>query len=152
VNKLDGRIFMVKGKTKEVVLLKDNLAFPNGIAFSFDGKNLFVCESAKNRILKFDVNKNGTLINKTEFVVLPGGDPDGIAFDVKGNLYVAHFGTGHLFVINKQGEIIQKIKTPGLKPTNVEFGGEDMKTLFLTEVQTNSLYKIRTKFTGLLLN
>ena len=152
IKKTDGRLFMVEAQTEKVVLLKDSLAFPNGIAFSEDGKNLFVCESAKNRILKFDVDKNGILFNKSEFAVLPGGDPDGIALDTKGNLFAAHFGTGHLFVINKQGKIIQKIKTPGKKPTNVEFGGKDMKTLFLTEVETNSLYKIRTNFSGLFLN
>ena len=152
MKKLDGRLFMVEAQTEKVVLLKDSLAFPNGIAFSEDGKNLFVCESAKNRILKFNVGKNGILFNKTEFAVLPGGDPDGIALDTKGNLFVAHFGTGHLFVINKQGKIIQKIKTPGKKPTNVEFGGKDMKTLFLTEVETNSLYKLNTSIAGKKLN
>jgi gluconolactonase len=151
-DKLDGRIFMVEAETKKVILIKDSLAFPNGIAFSADGKNLFVCESARNRILKFNVKPGGTIFNKTEFIVLPNGDPDGIAFDDKGNLYVAHFGTGYLFVLNPQGKIIQKIKTPGLKPTNVEFGDEDMKTLYLTEVETNSLYKIRLTIPGLVLN
>ncbi len=151
-NKPDGRVFMVKTKTKEVVLLQDSLTFPNGIAFTKDGKNLLVCESAQNRILKFDVKPDGTIRNKKVFAVLPGGDPDGIAFDTNGNLYVAHFGTGHLFVINPQGKIIQKIKTPGAKPTNVEFGGKDMKTLYLTEVETNSLYKLNVNFKGLNLN
>lgn len=151
-DKPDGRIFMIDSKTKEVILLQDSLTFPNGIAFTKDNKNLLVCESAKNRILKFNVQQNGYLNNQTEFIVLPNGDPDGIAFDEKGNLYVAHYGTGYLFIINPKGEIIQKIKTPGNKPTNVEFGGKDMKTLYLTEVETNSVYKIRMNIRGVLLN
>lgn len=40
------------------------------------------------------------------------------------------------------------MKTPGLKPSNVEFGGKDLKTLYLTEDETNSIYKIRTKNEG----
>jgi len=151
-DKPDGRIFRRDALTKEVILLQDSLTFPNGIAFTKDGKNLFVCESAKNRILKFDVQEDGRITNKTEFIVLPGGDPDGIAFDEKGNLYVAHYGTGTLFIINPSGKIIQKIKTPGNKPTNVEFAGKDFKTLYLTEVGTNSLYKIRVHFSGKILN
>lgn len=151
-DKFDGRVFMVKENTKEVVLIKDGLAFPNGIAFTEDGKNLFICESAQNRILRFDVLPDGKIINKNIFIVLEHGDPDGIAFDNKGNLYVAHFGTGHLFVINSQGEIIRKITTPGKKPTNIEFGGKDMKTLYLTEVETNCLYRIKVNDRGIKLN
>lgn len=152
VDKPDGRIFRRDNETGNITLLQDSLTFPNGIAFSKDCANLYVCESAQNRILKFDVQSDGTITNKSEFIILPGGDPDGIAFDEKGNLYAAHFGTGTLFVINPSGEIIQEIKTPGIKPTNVEFGGEDLKTIFLTEVETNSLYKIKANITGLKLN
>ncbi|MEE9432112.1 MAG: SMP-30/gluconolactonase/LRE family protein [Melioribacteraceae bacterium] len=151
-DKPDGRIFRRDAITKEVILLQDSLTFPNGIAFTKDGKNLFVCESAQSRILKFDVQEDGKITNKTEFIVLPGGDPDGIAFDKKGNLYVAHYGTGTLFIINSSGKIIQEIKTPGNKPTNVEFAGKDFRTLFLTEVETNSLYKIDVNIIGQLLN
>jgi len=152
VDKPDGRIFRRDNKTGDITLLQDSLTFPNGIAFSEDGSNLYVCESAQNRILKFGVHSDGTIKNKSVFVILSGGDPDGIAFDKKGNLYAAHFGTGSLFVINPSGKIIQKIKTPGQKPTNVEFGGVDLKTIYLTEVETNSLYKINANIPGLKLN
>lgn len=43
---------------------------------------------------------------------------------------------------------ITKIVTPGAKPTNLEFGDDDYQTLYLTEVETNSIYKIRTKYKG----
>ncbi len=48
----DGRVFRITQGTGEVSLVAENLAFPNGIAFSADAKNLFVCESAMSRILK----------------------------------------------------------------------------------------------------
>lgn len=147
-DKLDGRIFRINLGMKEVVLLADSLAFPNGIAFSPDGKKLFVCESAKNRILTFYVNDDGSLINKSVFAELPGGDPDGIAFDIDGNLFVAHFGGGAIYVISPDGIIKEKLITPGKKPSNVEFGGDDMKTLFITEVETNSVYSLRVEIPG----
>jgi gluconolactonase len=43
---------------------------------------------------------------------------------------------------------LEEIKTPGKKPTNIEFGDDDLKTLYLTEVETNSIYKIRTNIKG----
>ncbi|MDP3150948.1 MAG: SMP-30/gluconolactonase/LRE family protein [Ignavibacteria bacterium] len=146
---LDGRVFMVKNDTREVVLVAQNLAFPNGIAFSKDFKTVFVCESAKSRIVKYAVTKDGLLEKQTTFVELPGGDPDGIAFDKNGNLYAAHFGGGAIYVIDPTGEIIYKIKTPGLKPSNIEFGGSDYKTLFLTEDETNSVYETKMRVEGL---
>lgn len=147
--KLDGRIFKANINSKEVILLEDSLAFPNGIAFSPNGKQLFVCESALNRILTFKVNANGSLSEKTVFAELPGGDPDGLAFDIEGNLYVAHFGGGAIYVFFPNGGIKDKIITPGKKPSNVEFGGEDMKTLFITEDETNCVYSIQASIPGL---
>jgi len=146
---LDGRIFKVNMITKDVTLLADSLAFPNGIAFSSHGKKLFVCESAQNRILTFKVNDDGTLSDKNVFAELPGGDPDGLAFDVEGNLYVAHFGGGAIYVLSPDGNMKEKIVTPGKKPSNVEFGGENMRTLFITEDETNCVYSTQVLIPGI---
>ena len=128
--------------------MEDSLAFPNGINISpIDGK-LYVCESVFNRILRYDIIKDNRLSKKEVFAVLPGGDPDGIEFDVEGNLYAAHFGGKAVYIFSPDGRLIQIIETPGSKPTNLEFGDEDYKTLYLTEVETNALYKIRTKYSG----
>jgi gluconolactonase len=146
----DGRIFRIDHETAEVVLVAENLAFPNGIAFSADAKSLYICESALSRILKYTVNNDGSLGNRTVFVSLPNGDPDGIAFDRKENLYAAYFGTGTVFVIDPAGTIISEIKIPdGKKTTNVEFGGPDMHTLYITDAESNAVYKIRNSVPGL---
>ena len=150
-DKMDGRIFKANINSKEVTLLADSLAFPNGIAFSPDGKKLFVCESAQNRILTFKVNASGSLSDKIVFAELPGGDPDGLAFDIEGNLYVAHFGGGATYVLSPDGKMREMIAAPGKKPSNVEFGGEDMNTLFITEDETNSVYSMKVKIPGITL-
>ena len=147
-NILDGRIFLVDTKTKEVILLEDSLAFPNGINISPLDHKLYVCESVFNRILRYDITNNNRLSNKEVFAVVPGGDPDGIEFDINGNLYVAHFGGKAVYIFSPEGKLLQKIETPGSKPTNLEFGDSDYKTLYLTEVETNALYTIRTNIAG----
>lgn len=148
VDKEDGRVFYYDVASGNLTLAADSLAFPNGIGISPVDGHLYVCESAKNRIIRFERSEPGILKNKHEFIRLPGGDPDGIDFDMKGNMYVAHFGTGTVFIISPKGEILKTIKTPGMKPTNLEFGGTGLKTLYLTEVETNSLYKIAVKYAG----
>jgi gluconolactonase len=147
-NILDGRIFFIDAKTKEVKLAGDSLAFPNGINISPVDKKLYVCESAKQKIVCYEIINDNKLTNKKDFVELPGGDPDGIEFDIKGNLYAAHFGGKAVYIFSPNGELLQKIETPGTKPTNLEFGDDDYQTLYLTEVETNSLYKIRTLYPG----
>ncbi len=146
--KLDGRIFYYNFDKDTLLLVQSELAFPNGIGISPIDERLYVCESAKTRIISFNIDEFGNLNDKKVFIELPGGDPDGFNFDVEGNLYVAHFGGGNLYVIAPNGEILKKVRTPGLKPTNVEFAGIDKKTLYLTEVETNSIYKCRVNVEG----
>ncbi len=147
-NKLDGRIFFFNMKTGELKLVAEKLAFPNGVNISpLDGK-LYVSESAQNRVLRFTINEDNTLSGKEVFIELPGGDPDGLEFDTDGNLYVAHFGSGTVYVISPEREILSKIKTPGKKPSNLEFGGDDLSILFLTEDETNAVYKMQMKAKG----
>ena len=143
-----GRIFYYNFSNKELKLVAEGLDFPNGLGISPTTKKLYVSESGRNRILEFEITKSGDLKNKMIFIELDGGDPDGIEFDVEGNLYVPHFGTGAVFVISPKGKILQEVKTPGEKPSNIEFGDKDLRTLYLTEDETNSVYKIRTTNIG----
>ncbi|RJP61061.1 MAG: hypothetical protein C4539_20270 [Ignavibacteriales bacterium] len=145
----DGVVYKINKKNKKVSVAYSGLCFPNGIAFSKDGKKLFVCESAKERVLQFKIKKDGTLTKPVEFIHLPGGDPDGIAFDVEGNLYIAHFGGQAIIVVKPDGSIKEKITTPGKKPSNVEFAGKDLKTLYITEDETNAVYRKEVGVAGL---
>lgn len=139
-DKLDGAVYKLNIKSGEVFLVAENLAFPNGIKFSGDNTKLFVCESALNHIIVYDVDENGNLSNKNIFVEIPGGDPDGLEFDSNGNLLVAHFGGSAVVVVSPEGKIINKIPTPGKKPSNLEWGNKEKTKLYVTECETNSLY------------
>jgi gluconolactonase len=145
----DGELFRFNMKTREPEMLLDSLRYPNGLVFSEDWRTLFLSESASNRVLKLSLDNEGNILSHEVFINLPGGEPDGLALDVDGNLYVAHFEGAMVYVVNHDGKIIEKIEMPGIECSNVEFGGDDMKTLFITEDETGAVYSIRRKTAGL---
>ena len=131
----------------ELTCLASGLAYPNGLVLSQDERFLFVAITRKNRILRYVFNPP---FRSYIFSQLSGGwGPDGMAFDVKGNLYVAHYGGGDVLIINPKGELIERVPVGGSHPTNVAFGGPDCKTLYVTEVETGSVYRFNTDHPGL---
>ena len=104
----------------------------NGLAFSVDRKQLYVTEYNPDirNIRVFDVKADGSLANGRVFATVDEerSVPDGVKVDVNGNVYVA--AAGGVVIFDSAGKRIGKINAG---PTsNLCFGGEDGKTLFLT--------------------
>jgi gluconolactonase len=147
---LIGCVYRVERDTKKVIRVADGMAFPNGLAFSADGRRLYVAESYLYRVLSFDVSEDGSLSNRAVFCQLPDGFiPDGMNFDVAGNLWVAVVGPGKVAVIAPDGTLIETIQLPGTDATNLEFGDLDLKSLYVTLADTGQLFKIRVNHAGL---
>jgi gluconolactonase len=113
------------------------LRVPNGLVLSADGKTLFVAETVPNRILRFPVVTPGKLGPVQVFATLPdrpGHDatPDGLALDMKGNLYVAHLGTGFVRVLDKKGRLTTSIPGGSYDVSNLVFGGPHRSWLYIT--------------------
>ena len=75
--------------------------------------------------------------------ITPNG-PDGMKVDVEGNIYSS--GPGGVWIIDPAGNHLGTIHT-GAQTTNVGWGGDDWKTLFVTTF--GSLYRIQMKVAGI---
>lgn len=155
--KLTGSVHFV-GPQGQCHTLARGLAFPNGIVLRPGGKELLVGESKKNRILAFPVEQPNVLGEPRVLVDLPKKDesagqiddqPDGIALDADGNLYVAHYGMRQVQVISPEGKVIRRYPAGHLTTSNVAFSGPDLKTLYVTGGQPGGLYRLDLGVEGL---
>jgi gluconolactonase len=125
------------------------LCFPNGVAVSADGSAVFLGETYHNRILRYEILADGSMGERTVFSELGGGPgPDGMAFDAEGRLYVAHYGESRVDVVDPSGKVVDFVPIPGKGVTNCAFGGDDMKTLVVTCVDSQSLHRTRVDVPG----
>ncbi len=131
----------------KLTLLTKEMAQPNGLAFSPDGKHFFVDDSERRNILVFDFTPEGGVANGRVFGEEPGGKgdgvPDGMKFDRAGNLYVT--GPKGIWVWDSEGHHLGTIVLPE-QPANLAWGDTDYQTLYITA--TTSVYKLRTKARG----
>src|SRR5579864_4560075 len=133
--------------TGSVRLLTKDLAQPNGLAFSPDGKQFYVDDDEKRNIRVYDVASDGSLINGRIFGAEPGGKhegvPDGMKVDKNGNLFVT--GPKGIWVWDAKGNHLGTIVMPE-QPANLTWGDKTYSTLYITA--TASVYRLETKTQG----
>ena len=135
----------------ELRLLVGDFAAPNGLAFSPDESLLYVDDTERLHVRVFDVRPDGSLANSRvffDFAPLAAkesltGAPDGLKIDARGNLFCT--GPGGIWVLSPTAEPLGLISVPE-GPSNVNWGGPDWSTLFITA--TTSLYRLQTKVRG----
>jgi gluconolactonase len=132
-------------KNGTVRLLIKDMAQPNGLAFSPDGKRLYVDDSDRKDIRVFNFDASGNASNERVFgeEKEEGGVPDGMRVDESGNLYVT--GPKGIWVWNPQGHHLGTIVVPE-QSANLTWGDNDYHSLYITA--STSLYRIRTKAKG----
>jgi gluconolactonase len=156
-NHANGNQFFYRDPTGKVTKY-DNVAplgvkVPNGIEWIEEKKLLLVCSSDDSKVYRFDVADNGTISNKKDFCAVPV--PDGLTVDALGNVYVASYGDGTVYVFDANGAPLKvggnnaniKVGTGADGNTsNCAFGGTGNKTLFITG--NGGAYKVQLKVAG----
>lgn len=156
----DGKVSRVIGREVERA---------NGVLVSPDDKYLFVADNNNDivggarKLYRFDLKPDGTIDPKSQKLLHDWGKgrgPDGVKQDAKGRLYVAGGLNkpnppaepatdvkGGIYVIDPEsGKLLAFLGVPTDEVTNCAFGGDDLKTLFITGGGT--LYSIRTTTPG----
>lgn len=129
----------------------DDLARPNGVLLSPDEATLYVVPSGSPDVLAYPVESPGKVGRGRVFVRLqqaksgPSRGGDGLAVDASGNVYLAAPAIKAVQVVSPAGRTLGLIAVPE-NPSNVDFGGKDLKTLYITA--RTSLYAVELDARG----
>jgi gluconolactonase len=141
----DGVFLFKDGK---LLVLDKTYKGPNGIAFSPDEKYLYVNDTARKIIMRYEVQPDDTIAKGKVFIDMNSdnapGVPDGMKVDKKGDVFCT--GPGGFWIMSPEGKHLGTVKTPEL-PANMAFGDADAMTLYLTA--RTGLYRIRLKTPGI---
>jgi len=151
-------VYRIDGATGELTLQLDDLQGPNGLAFSPDGRVLYVIESrARPHRLIWAYDVDGAQLANKRLLIDAGGPGafDGMAVDVQGNLWCGFGSDGSagadaarldgVRVYSAEGKALAHIHLPE-RCANLCFGGAKGNRLFMAS--THSLYALYVNTRG----
>jgi gluconolactonase len=149
-------------------ILGRELDRPNGVLVSTGDRYLYVADNNNDKLggarklWRFDLRKDGTVHVASRKLLYDWGGgrgPDGLKQDQEGRLFVAaglnkpnppaepaKDVKGGIYVLSPDGKLLTFLPVPTDEVTNCAFGGDALKTLYITGGGT--LYSIRTVTPG----
>ena len=165
----DGFIFVVRPDGSSEIVA-EGLKFPNGLALSADDRKLFCAQTSAADVLAFDVLPGARLGPAVRYgpvlgqLAGPGLPPareedlgytDGVGMDAEGNLWVCLPAANKVIAITPSGEKVTVIHDPSGEvvnhPTNVTWGGPDLRDLYIGSIRAGYVLKGRSPVAGLAL-
>ncbi len=119
-------VYYLTPDRSQVTRVITDMVRPNGIVGAPDGKTLYVADHGAGKTYAYAIQDAGVLTGKRLFAA---SGSDGMTLDKAGNIYLTT--DAGVQVYDPAGKPVQTIKIPE-PPTNVEFGGADGNTLFIT--------------------
>lgn len=150
-----GRVYRLDPETLALSVLADGIKFTNGLAFGPGDTHLYVAETITGDILRYAWSRDGLgpaeIFGNVISPDAPAGmnGPDGIAFGADGDLYVTVFGQGDVTVLAPDGSVRTRIRTEGSAPTNVAFGRDGEKRIYVTEDEHGTIEAFDVGTSGL---
>lgn len=140
-----GRVYRWKPETGELNCLIDSVPSPNGLVLDVNSHVLYVAVTRANAVWRLPLSESGRVNKAGLFLQFNGGraGPDGLALTAQNGVVVCQTGMGLVWVHDQLGRPLAVVRSPkGLGTTNCAFGGEGLRTLFITESDTGSILKV----------
>jgi gluconolactonase len=158
-----GAIYYALPDGSKIERARGGFVFPNGIGLSPDERVLYMADTMNGRLWAFDIEAPGKLSPAPSplrpgrvVATLPGHQIcDSLAVEASGRVCVATMDMETLrsgiTIIAPEGAT-EFIPIPGMMVTNICFGGDDMKTAWVTCGGSGQVFRLRWPLAGLVLN
>jgi len=126
------------GTDLRLTRMADGITLSNGIAWSPDECTLYHCDSRPGLVWAYDYDiETGGVTSRRIHIDFAGrtGRPDGCTVDAEGGLWVAEIAASRVVRFDPAGQETMVLSLPVSKPTSVTFGGQDLRTLFVTSMR-----------------
>src|SRR5690606_17658682 len=119
--------------------LAEPMIVPNGMAFSPDGRRMYLSDSHPSRktvwVYDYDAD-TGLPGNRRVFIeAFPGGRPDGAATDQDGCYWICGNVAGRVYRYTPDGHLDRRVQVPVPRVAMCAFGGSNLDTLFVTSIR-----------------
>jgi sugar lactone lactonase YvrE len=134
-----GALFSL-GTDHSVSTVLSGVTISNGLHWNASGDTAFYSDTPTQRIdaLDYDLDTGRITGRRTFAEVDPAhGSPDGMAIDEDGGLWVALYGGSAVGHYDTHGRLVERIEVPATQVTACAFGGDDLRTLFITTSRQN---------------
>jgi sugar lactone lactonase YvrE len=123
----------------EVTVWRRGIGISNTVAWSPDKRQFYFADSLANVVWVYDYDsESGSIANERPFLKdFPRGLPDGSTVDSKGFLWNCRFYGGCIVRVAPDGTIDRIVEMPVRNPTTCTFGGDDLKTLYVTSASSD---------------
>lgn len=142
-----GNIWKVDTEGK-FIQIESNMGTTNGIEVAPGDSILYVNESVQRKIWAYSLSAQGEISQKRLLIEFKDFGLDGMRCDEQGNLYIARYGKGVIAVVSPKGELLYEIELTATKPTNLAFGGEDGRSVFVTCQDRGYIETFRAEYPG----
>jgi gluconolactonase len=137
-SRASGSILRFDHRGRGDVFLEAPLPFPNGMALSADERFLFVAQSHTDDVLQVEIREDGSAGDWEIYATGLARVPDGLAFDVDGNLYVSCYASDNIYRVSPQRKVellaYDPLGTTLARPTNIAFGGPRNDELYVANL------------------
>lgn len=134
----DGRLCVIRPDGRTELFTADSIDFPNGLAVTPDGAELWVLESTPGRLVRFAIGPDGRAGERRIVADFPGTVPDGIAFATDGSAVIACYRPDIIFRWRPDGppELLAADPegTAVAAPTNAAFFGPDLESIAVPNI------------------
>jgi gluconolactonase len=127
--------------------------FANGMALSGDQQDLLVVCSWLPGVEQLKILPDGSSGERSVLIQIPRTCPDGIALDREGNIYISCYAPNTIYKLDAKGNLDTLVHDweshTICNPTNIAFGGESYKQLFIANLGRWHIAKLNMDTAGL---